>query len=230
MKSKSIMAMVFITPLAEQVVLIGALVFWSATYFLMFRRGLKDRSYGMPLVALCVNVVWEFIFAFFFDTPLRFRMVNLVWLLLDLGVLYTCWRFGAGDFSSRLVKKYFHAIIILTLALALFTEFGFIYAFKDFYGGFSATLTTMLLSGLMLGMLFQRDSVQGQSFYIGFCILAGDICGYFMNVNAHETVAPQLPLLWIKTANVCIVVCNLLYLLLFVKVCRRDGINPFRRL
>ena len=38
-------------------------IFWSLAYFLIIRQGFKDRTYGMPLAALCANISWEAIFA-----------------------------------------------------------------------------------------------------------------------------------------------------------------------
>lgn len=41
-----------------------ALIFWLASYLGIIWRGFKDRSYGMPLVALGTNISWECVFSF----------------------------------------------------------------------------------------------------------------------------------------------------------------------
>jgi hypothetical protein len=48
------------------ILLVGSGVLWTITYLLIIRRGVLDRTYGMPLVALCANLSWEFIFSFVF--------------------------------------------------------------------------------------------------------------------------------------------------------------------
>ncbi len=44
--------------------MLGSGIFWTITYILIIQRGLRDHTYGMPLVALCANISWEFIFSF----------------------------------------------------------------------------------------------------------------------------------------------------------------------
>ncbi len=44
-------------------ILLGSGLFWTVTYLLIIRRGFRDQTYGMPLVALCANLAWEFIFS-----------------------------------------------------------------------------------------------------------------------------------------------------------------------
>ena len=44
----------------------GCFVFWLAAYVLIIRRGLKDRTFGMPIAALCGNIAWEVLFSHVF--------------------------------------------------------------------------------------------------------------------------------------------------------------------
>jgi hypothetical protein len=48
------------------ILLVGTGIFWTITYLLIIRRGFLDHTYGMPLIALCANLTWEFIFSFVF--------------------------------------------------------------------------------------------------------------------------------------------------------------------
>ncbi|MEM7585625.1 MAG: hypothetical protein AAF560_19710 [Acidobacteriota bacterium] len=218
------------SPLAQNLWALGGLVFWCIAYGLMIRRGLKDRSYGMPMVALCLNVAWEIYFSLFSNAQLANRIGYGVYLAFDLGVLYTCLRFGPEDFTSRLTRRVFRPLTIATLIGGFFLVRQFSISFDDAYGGISATFTTLLLSVLMVGMILRRDSVQGQSLYIGFAVLIGDICGWVMNLIAHQTVQPNISIPWVHTTNVLIVAANVLYILLFLHVARRDGVDPWRRL
>jgi len=34
-------------------------VFWMLTYVLAIFRGMRDRSYGVPAIAVTMNVAWE---------------------------------------------------------------------------------------------------------------------------------------------------------------------------
>jgi hypothetical protein len=41
-------------------------IFWILTYVFIISKGFKDKTFGMPLIALCANISWEFIFSFVF--------------------------------------------------------------------------------------------------------------------------------------------------------------------
>lgn len=43
-------------------------IFWTISYLLIVQRSIQERSVGMPLVALCINISWEFIFSFVFPS------------------------------------------------------------------------------------------------------------------------------------------------------------------
>lgn len=218
------------SPLAQNLWALAGLVFWILAYLLMIRRGLRDRSYGMPVVALCLNIAWETYFSLFSDAQLANKVGYGLYLAADLGVLYTCWRFGPDDFRSPLQKRFFRPIVLILLVggFALVRQFAI--SFDDTYGGISATFTTLLLSVLMVGMILRRDSVAGQSLYIGLLVLVGNLAGWVMNLIAHQTVQPNIPIPWVHLANLAIVVSNLAYLWLYRQVARRDGIDLWQRL
>ena len=70
-----------------ETMMIGGL-FWSATYILIIRRRFKDKIFGMPMAALCANILWEAIFAFVthHSTPqlyVNYIWFGLVWMLLS---------------------------------------------------------------------------------------------------------------------------------------------------
>ena len=144
--------------------------------------------------------------------------------------MWTCLRYGPEDFRSPLIKRYFRALAIAVLIGGFFLVRQFSLSFDDTYGGISATFTTLLLSVLMVGMILRRNSVRGQSLYIGLLMLAGNISGWVMNLIAKQTVQPNISIPWVHTTNVLIVAANVLYILLFLQVARRDGIAAFRRL
>lgn len=217
------------THLEQNLWVLGALGFWVLVYILMIRRGLKDKSYGMPMVALCLNVAWETYYSFFSVEQMANRVVNGMYLATDLGVLWTCWRYGPEDFPSRLLRKYFRFFIVAALVCGFILIRQFALSFHDNYGAFSASFTTLLLSVLLVGMLLRRDSVRGQSLYIGLFILLGNTCGAVENLIARQTIDPELSLAWANTAYGLIILTNILYLLLYINIARRDDVSLWGR-
>ncbi|GAB4194934.1 MAG: hypothetical protein Tsb002_26960 [Wenzhouxiangellaceae bacterium] len=218
------------SPLEQNLWALSGLILWVLAYILMFRRGLLDKSYGMPMVALCLNVAWEAYFSLFSDAQLTNRVAYGLYLVVDLGVLWTCWQYGAADFRSSLIQRYFQPMLVAVLIGGFFLIRQFSLSFADGYGGISATFTTLFLSVALVGMLLRRNSVRGQSLYIGLLVLVGNIAGWMMNLIAKTTVAPNISVPWVMTTNTLIILANVIYLVLFIHVARRDGINIWRRL
>ena len=217
------------SPLAQNLWALSGLVFWVLAYALMIRRGIRDRSYGMPMVALSLNVAWEAYFSLFSNAQLANRIGYGIYLVADLGVLWTCLRYGPEDFEQSLIKRYFRAITLTILIAGFVLVRQFSLSFDDSYGGISATFTTLLLSVLMVGMILRRDDVRGQSLYIGVLILVGNISGWVMNLIAKQTVETNISVPWVHTTNSMIVLANVIYIVLFLQIARREDINPFTR-
>ncbi|KAL2258080.1 hypothetical protein VTK26DRAFT_8752 [Humicola hyalothermophila] len=77
-----------------------AFLLWSLTYVLMTRRSLATKSYGMPLLALACNVSWEIVNLFYVcEMPLE-KVGLAMWLVLDVGLVYTTVRFGPDEWRA----------------------------------------------------------------------------------------------------------------------------------
>jgi hypothetical protein len=205
-------------------------VAWVMVYILMIRRGFKDKSYGMPIAALCLNISWEFHYTFLAQIEPAYRVANGFFFLFDAAVLYTCFRFGKEDCDWSIFKNNFVPFVIGILAGSFVVQQCFIRAFNDTYGTLTAGMITPLYCTLMIVMLIRRNSVKGQSIYIGLAILFGDAAGYIPTLYAQQVYSPAVPRLWVHTVFIYSVLCNLFYVLLYYHVARRDGINPWKRL
>src|ERR687885_337267 len=142
--------------------MLGAGAFWALTYVLMIRRGFLDETYGMPLVALCANVSWEFIFSFVHPHGPVQRPVNIIWFTLDLIILFQLLRYGPREFAD-LSKRVFYAMFGLALATSFCAVLSVTYEFDDWDGAYSAFGQNLLMSALFLAMLRVRRSPRGQS-------------------------------------------------------------------
>lgn len=217
------------SPLEQNLWSLGGLGAWTVVYVLMIRRGIKDKSYGMPVIALCVDIGWETYYTFFAASPLANKVGVGLYLITDLGVLATCLKYGKSDFDSPMIKKHFNGMVVAALIAGFFVVRRFDLSFHDPVGAVSATFTTMLLSVSLVAMILRRNSVAGQSFVIGVLILAGDVCGLFMGLIARQTVDHGIPAEWVITSNVVIISCNLFYLYLYFQIAKRDGIALWKR-
>ena len=140
---------------------------WSIVYLSLINRGFKDKTYGMPLFALAFNIAWEFMYAFLvnFGFSLQ-KVVNIVWCLLDVVIVYTYFKYGRKDFPKDR-QRYFIpwslAAFLVGFAVIYFAH----YEFPDFWGArYTAFAQNLMMSVLFISMLVRRNNVDGQSMYV----------------------------------------------------------------
>ncbi|ESQ09519.1 MAG: hypothetical protein N838_24615 [Thiohalocapsa sp. PB-PSB1] len=143
---------------------------WTLVYLDGIRLGLRDRTYAIPFCALALNLAWELL-----NAVIEFRESGLVtqvwissiWLLLDLGILYTFLRYGRREFPERLPSSWFLPWTLLAIAVALVLQLAFILEFGFLVGrAYAAFLQNLLMSVLFIGMLVRRGHRGGQSLTI----------------------------------------------------------------
>jgi hypothetical protein len=127
----------------------------------------------MPFWALALNIAWEGVYSVIgMQYMMQARVlalqpiITLIWFILDIGILYTYFRFGKKYFPAIFPSHWFYAWSMLGLTVAFviqilfFTELGFTGA------RYSAFLQNLLMSVLFINMLVQRKSSEGQSMLI----------------------------------------------------------------
>ena len=151
---------------------------WTIVYIDGIRLGFKHRSYAIPFYALALNFAWELLYTYYgFQSTISVQaVVNAVWLVFDIGILITYFKFGRKYFPAR-VPGYSSASadaaggFIGWSVLALIAAFCIELAFRKEFGvrvgaGYSAFLQNLLMSVLFIAMLVRRASREGQSLTI----------------------------------------------------------------
>jgi len=149
---------------------------WTLVYIDAIRLGFKDRSYAIPFFALALNFAWELLHTIFgFQTGVSVQVIiNAVWFVFDVGILFTYFKFGRKYFSQCLPRNTsvdnssaFLVWSVLVLLTAFAVQFAFIREFGVAVGaGYSAFLQNLLMSVLFIDMLIKRGSREGQSLTI----------------------------------------------------------------
>lgn len=155
-------------------ILVGSGVLWTLAYILIIRQGFLDRTYGMPLVALCANISWEFIFSFVYPHDLPQRAVNVVWFSFDAVILFQLLRYGPREFPD-LSRRVFYSVFGVALATSFGAVFGITREFDDFDGAYSAFGQNLMMSVLFCAMLYSRESLRGQSPWIALLKMLGTL-------------------------------------------------------
>lgn len=217
-------------------------LFWTITYVLIIRCGAKDRTYGMPLVALGANLSWEAIFLVVtlsnnaYDARLA---LLLPWALLDVAIVVQCFRYGKGDFHHPWIAKYFHVGLVLIIAMAAAVLLAIIHEFDDAIGWYAAFGQNLMMSILFVCMLLRRDSVKGQSIYIAIAKFLGTLFAFLMALfwsppTLHEHWAELLPDGYYPIAPLLVVLYggiflfDVLYIVMVHQKSRELSLSPWR--
>jgi hypothetical protein len=155
----------------DTLMIVGGL-FWSITYILIIRRGFKDKTYGMPLAALCANISWEGIFSFIYPHSPPQLYINYIWFLIDVVIVMQFVKYGRSEFPSLSKKKF-----IAMFLFALLTFFGLVFSitreFNDLQGAYAAFGQNLMMSVLFIVMLLNRNDLRGQSIFIALFKMLG---------------------------------------------------------
>ena len=197
-------------------------LFWIIVYEECIRLGFKQKTYCMPFFALALNLAWETVYPFsyiFLNAPPPIEgivapvqyVVNIIWLILDIIILYTYFKFGKKEWPKsidiKLLTPWSVIAIICCFALQIvfIYEFGFVMAIK-----YSAFLQNLLMSILFINLFAKRGSMKGQSILLAVSKWIG-------------TLAPTI-LFGIVHFNLFVLVCgifcsvfDLIYIGLLVK-------------
>lgn len=228
-------------------------LFWLVAYICIIYRGFKDKSYGMPVVALCGNLAWEIIYGLRLEPvcPLTWTSCpdaviqgrNAIWLLFDLAILYTVLKYGRHYFSGFL-GKYFTPIVLGGVAVAGMIIYFFVneYYIRNAWGvsvggkipeflplteqgGSDVTgfALNLIMSILFVFMLERRGSVDGQSFTIAVSKWLGTLAAFGFMFADNI----QTPL--VNALYGTVFAFDVFYMWLIYRRLRQAGINPFRR-
>lgn len=163
---------------------------WTIVYIELIRRGFRDKTCGMPLFALALNIAWEILYTYqdFSAPPVTVQgWVNLGWALFDVAILFTYTRYGRAGFAHYGIEKHFISGSLLIFAMAFVLQYEFLVEFKIMAPGYSAFLQNLIMSILFIHMLLQRKNTAGQSLLMAVCkwigtlaptILIGILYGY----------------------------------------------------
>jgi hypothetical protein len=135
---------------------------WSIVYIVLIYNGFRHKNYGMPFVALSLNIAWEFIYSFHdFDihTISLQRGINIFWLVLDFLIVYQYFIYGKKYFENKFSSKLFLPWSLLVFVSCFIIEFAFLKEFPDGQGAkYAAFLQNLVMSILFIDMLLKRKN------------------------------------------------------------------------
>jgi hypothetical protein len=209
-----------VPPVVSWTLQIGSGILWTAVYLLIIRLGFREKTYGMPITALCANVSWEFIFSFIYPHAPPQNYVNIIWFAFDLVIVVQTLRFGRTALQPEAL---FYPAFMLGLLISFSAILALTHEFSDTEGKYAAFGQNLMMSVLFVAMLLKRQDVTGQSIYIALFKMIGTLLPAILFFLRFPT-SPLLNFLYVS-----ILVFDLIYLVFLYSKHRELGIDPWRR-
>ncbi|MFE2553854.1 hypothetical protein ACFXGI_35845 [Streptomyces sp. NPDC059355] len=144
-------------------------VAWTVVYVEAIRVGLRDRTYAMPVAALALNFAWEATYAVgeFRAGVSPQGVVNVVWALADVVIIWTYLRFGRAELPGFVTRPLFTAWSVLVFGSGFAVQWLFLAHFGSHDATrYAAFLQNLLMSGLFIALYADRRGPRGQSLVI----------------------------------------------------------------
>ncbi|MGW7332322.1 transmembrane-type terpene cyclase [Streptomyces sp. NPDC054840] len=156
---------------------------WTVVYVEAIRVGLRDRTYAMPVAALALNFAWESTYAVRdFSVGVSAQgVVNVVWAVADLLIVYTYLRFGRAELPDFVTRPIFAAWSILVFGTGFAVQWLFLAHFGAHDASrYAAFLQNLLMSGLFIALYASRQGPLGQSLIIAVAKWLGTLAPTLM--------------------------------------------------
>jgi len=161
--------------------IIGAVMFgaWAIAYLQILRAGFRDKTYGLPLACIFLDISWEFLFAFNRVAPLEVALSwgNRLWFFADCVIVAQVFMYGRQWQSNPWVRTHFHTISIVSLMASVGGLYLFETYFNDIYGVASSFLINLVLSLLFIPLLFSRPDLKGLPYGAAWTKMIGSVAG-----------------------------------------------------
>jgi hypothetical protein len=190
---------------------------WLAVYLFGIRRAWLDRRTPIPLLAIPFNVAWEFCFGFIFisRTPAVGVIAIRIWLLIDLVVAVTAFRFGWRD-TPWISVRTFRICYAAVFPYAILFTYLMARELNDPDGAYGAFGLNAFMSFAFIVMLLRRGSSAGQTMYIGL----GKLIGTAASSTLFALFFPTRPMLFLLYNTIFLLDC--LYVILLHRQFRME--------
>jgi len=141
---------------APELIIFGAGCFlWVVVYYFTIRNILRKQFIEIPLVAVCGNIAWEFLWSWFFVINMGslFQWGYRIWFFMDCFIVYNLFRYGFKQISIPELKARSKQIILFCIACWLVIFYFYIKNYDEpisKVGAYSGFILNIVISGLYI--------------------------------------------------------------------------------
>ena len=187
--------------------IIGAVgcALWVVAYGFIIRQCFRDRSYGLPLVAICLNVSWEFLASWVWPNPVPlWHAFDRAWFFFDLVIVYQLLRYGRELQPVPEVRRHFHAIVAVTIVASVIGLHTFYLQYRDILGLVDAFIINLIINVTMIPFFLERRRQGGRGLSVGaaWCKMIGTLC---TAIECHYVIGMSEP--WLPSLSFLTFLC-----------------------
>lgn len=181
--------------------LIGGLgcLAWLVAYALVILQGSRQKTYGIPMIAVCLNFTWEFLASFVLDRQSGVKVVGVwlffdrSWILVDAFIVWQLLRYGRAQQQIPEVKRFFYPIVAAVMLIAFGAQLAFTHTYMDPYGIIDAYVINLVMSILFIVRYFERRDSSGLAYAVawtkGIATALTSIECFFLLPAIHPSMA-----------------------------------------
>ena len=170
-------------------------VLWGVAYLVVIISCFKQKTYGIPLAAICMNITWEILSVFFWVAVRRepaFHYADIAWLCMDLVIISQLLLYGRNQQLFRPLRDYFYLVVAGSLVLAFLGQYTFPMTYRDQDGFVLAFIINMGMSILFVFMFLARPDQRGLSYSVAWLKMLGTLCESIMCVKWMPATHPEV--------------------------------------
>lgn len=203
------------------------MIFWCVTYIECIRIGINQKTYCMPLLALCMNFCWEVLclvdYVLSNGTEVYMYVLYGIWALLDVGIVLTYLMYGRNELiipwkpESPDKNRTPNQFIIYSLAIFLMVlcVIVLMYEYLDNWKSYFVFPNNLIMSVQFVLLPILRKGSRGQSLSIAIPKCIGTLCATMTMILASAEW-------WIVLIGVLCFIIDVVYIALLRKTIRKN--------
>ncbi|MDB5012944.1 MAG: hypothetical protein JWQ25_1146 [Daejeonella sp.] len=135
---------------------------WIIVYFYTL-KSIKERQFiEIPLITVCGNIIWEFLWSWVFKTDMGslFQWGYRIWFFMDCLIVYGLFRYGYKQISIPLFRDKAKALILLAMLAWLPLLYFYIKNYDapiSHMGAYSGYILNVMISALYIPLVIRLN-------------------------------------------------------------------------
>lgn len=172
---------------------------WAIAYVLIIVQCFRQRTYGLPLVAIAMNFTWELQYSLVQpprcddgSVDMTKVMMILAWAALDVVIVWQLFRYGRAWQTIDDIRRFYPFVVIGALLVAAVGNLTFARFHPDEAAPLSGLIINFVMSLLFIFLVFARPGLQGIGWGASLFRIAGNSVIFFANIFLLQANPPPM--------------------------------------